>query len=105
MARWQEARTPGGEGFGDVVARVSAWLSDAVCDAGARGDTSLAVVAHAGSIRALLAHAVGLPRALVFRVALDHARVSAIRVAAGVTRGGCGAAELLFLNADRVPPR
>jgi broad specificity phosphatase PhoE len=103
MAEWQDARAPGGEGFGDVVARAGAWLDDAVAQARAEGIDRVAVLAHAGSIRALLVHAVGLSRALAFRLRLDHARVSALRVAADPPRGAWGSAEVLFLNADRVP--
>ncbi|HEX5831117.1 MAG TPA: histidine phosphatase family protein [Gemmatimonadaceae bacterium] len=101
MSCWQEARSPGGEGFGDVIARAGAWLADAVRDARADGISSLTAVAHAGSIRALLVHALGLPRAVVFRLRVDHARVSALRVTGDVTRDACEAAELLVLNADR----
>lgn len=103
MAGWQEARTPHGEGFPDVVGRVAGWLADAVGETRAGGDSSLAVVAHAGSIRALLVHAVGLPRALAFRLRVDHARVTAVRIAGAVDGRVCDGAEVLFLNADRVP--
>jgi broad specificity phosphatase PhoE len=103
MASWQDARTPGGEGFPDVVERCAAWLGDAVAGARAAREGALVVVAHAGSIRALLVHALALPRALAFRVRIDHARVSALRVVGEVTPDACAAAELLFLNADRPP--
>lgn len=54
------------------------------------------------SRRALLVHALGLPRALAFRLRVDHARVSALRVA-GEGSGAHDTAELLHLNAHRVP--
>lgn len=107
MARWHEARVPEGEGFGDVIARAAAWLADAVQAARVDGRDALAVVAHAGSIRALLVHALGLPPALAFRLRVDHARVSALRVPipdGDATAAGCaGAGELLSLNCDRIP--
>jgi len=102
MARWDEAATPDGESFGDVIARAGAWLADAVAQARAAGVDRVAVVAHAGSIRALLAHTLGLPRASTFRLRLDHARVSTLSVAGDVSRESCASAELCSLNADRV---
>lgn len=108
-AAWHEERVPGGEGFGDVIARVRPWLHDALRHARGAAVSELVAVAHAGSIRALLVQAVGLPRELAFRVRLDHARVTGIRVPAGAAPADgddvdCqSAAELLYLNADRVP--
>lgn len=80
MAAWQDARTPGGEGFGDVIARAAAWMEDAVAAARADGVADVVAVAHAGSIRALLVHALELPRGAAFRVRVDHARVTSLRV-------------------------
>ncbi len=91
MADWQEARTPGGEGFGDVVARAGAWLRDAA-EAGRADGHDVVAVAHAGFIRALLVHAIGLTRESAFRMRVDHAGVTAVRV------GGRGH-EALFVNA------
>ena len=80
-ADWQHHAAPGGESFAQVLARVRAWL-DAVLDAAHRDDRVLAV-AHEGSIRALLCHALGLdlPQARALRV--DCAGVSAIAVRDG----------------------
>ena len=78
MARWQDARTPGGEGFPDVIARVAAWMRDTIAAAHADGVTDVVAVAHAGSIRALLVHAVGIPRDVVFRMRIDHACVTVV---------------------------
>ncbi len=75
MAEWQTARVPGGEGFGDVIARVASWLGEQ-----ATGGGELVVVAHAGSIRALLVHARGLTRDEAFRVRVDHASVTRIEI-------------------------
>lgn len=94
MAGWAAERAPGGEAFPDVAARAAAWL-DGVRRAAAPDDVVLAV-AHAGSIRALLCTLMGWPLADAFRVRHDHARVTALRLPSG-------GAELLVLNADRVP--
>jgi broad specificity phosphatase PhoE len=53
-----EERPPGGESFADVIARVGPAL-DGLVEAHAGGD--VVVVAHGGSIRAALAHAMGAP--------------------------------------------
>lgn len=104
MARWDEARVPNGEGFPDVIARAAAWLDDGIRATVAAGASDLVAVAHAGSIRALLVHALGVPRHLAFRLRVDHARVSALGVR-GTSEGGVqGSAELLLLNATHVPP-
>lgn len=99
MAEWREARTPGGEGFGDVIARAAAWMRDAVGAARADGVADVVAVAHAGSIRALLVHALELPRGAAFRVRVDHARVTALRVGDGAIDSACRSAELLHANA------
>jgi broad specificity phosphatase PhoE len=52
-----EERPPGGESFGDVVARVGPALERLVAE-NAGGD--LVIVAHGGSIRAAVAHAMGV---------------------------------------------
>lgn len=100
MAAWETARVPEGESYGDVVMRVASWLEDVSLSSHA----SLAVVAHAGSIRALLVHTLGVPRRTAFSMRLDTAHVSAIRVTLSESaRGGSViGAELCFLNADRV---
>jgi alpha-ribazole phosphatase len=60
-----ERRPPGGESFADMVARVNP-----VLQALAAGDGPVAVVAHAGTVRAGLALAIGsIPAALAFEVA------------------------------------
>ena len=89
MAAWTEIRTPGGESYPDLLARVESWVSSLDAPNG-----NLVVVAHAGSIRALLSHWLGLPVRTTFQFRLDHAHVTALSV-------GAHAAELLYLNADR----
>lgn len=90
MAAWVTVAAPGGESFADVAARVRAWAAEMP-----RGGTA-AVVAHAGSIRALLCTLLELPLDAAFRLRIDHGRVSGVRMGSH----GC---ELLFLNADHVP--
>jgi broad specificity phosphatase PhoE len=53
-----EERPPGGESFADVIARVGPAV-DRLVEAHAGGD--VVIVAHGGSIRAALAHAMGAP--------------------------------------------
>lgn len=89
MADWTKCRTPGGEGYPDLLARVEAWVSSQDGSSG-----HLVVVAHAGSIRALLSHWLGLPVRTTFQFRLDHAHVTSLAV-------GAHAPELLYLNADR----
>jgi broad specificity phosphatase PhoE len=91
MGDWVNERAPGGESFTDVAARAAAWAAEMP------GEGTAVAVAHAGSIRALLCHLLGLPLEAAFRVRVDHARVSAVRL-------GSMGAELLFANASRVPP-
>jgi len=92
---WVRVPAPGGESFSDVIARMAAWFDEVRAAIETRGEPAV-VVAHAGSIRALLCHLLAWPPERAFQLRVDHARVSAVRV------GGTGV-ELLFLNADRVP--
>lgn len=107
LARWADgwssgSRVPGGEGFHDVIRRVASWLDGARREARvprAEDDTASEVVAvaHAGSIRALIVHALGLPRDVAFRLRLDHARVTGLWIPEHESAGG---AELVYLNSD-----
>jgi len=102
LARWGErwsdgSRAPEGEGFADVMHRVASWLEDALHDAHAHGRREIVVVAHGGSIRALLVHALGLPCELAFRLRLDHARVTGLWFPDGGLAAG---SELAYLNSD-----
>lgn len=101
MARWHEVAVPGGEGFPDVLARVAGWLG--AWHASAPDGATGVVVAHAGSIRALLCHALGLPLDAAFRLRVDHLRVSTLRLPAPGSGDDAGHAcaargELLLLN-------
>ncbi len=103
MAAWHDAPTPRGESFGDLIARTATWLHDTVASARLAAIPEIAAVAHAGSIRALLVHALQLPRSLAFRLRVDHARVTALRLTGDDVADTCTSAELLFSNADRPP--
>ena len=100
MAGWATERAPGGEAFPDVAARAAGWLAS--LRDGPVPNGPVLVVAHGGSIRALLCELMGWPLAHAFRVRIDYARATAVRVPAPDDARG---PELLFLNADRVPRR
>jgi broad specificity phosphatase PhoE len=70
-----EVRFPGGEGFEDLRRRAAA----AAAELRARHDGgTVAVVTHGGVVRALLADALGLPSAAIFRLDVGYARVSVV---------------------------
>jgi hypothetical protein len=78
MSRWAEERTPDGESFGDVIERTRHWLVDVVQAARRDGVPQLAVVAHAGSICALISFAIGLPRSLAFPTAIRSRAIECV---------------------------
>jgi broad specificity phosphatase PhoE len=89
---WVIQEAPGGESFADVIRRTGAWLSSLL---GSTGDDDLVLaVAHAGSIRALLCHALGLPPARAFALCVDHAHSARVR-----TRNG--QFEVSYINASQ----
>ena len=68
-------RFRGGEGFEDLRERAVA----AAAELRARHDGGrVAVVTHGGVVRALLADALGLPSAAIFRIDVGYARVSVV---------------------------
>jgi len=68
-------RLPDGECLDDVRARASRALTQIV---GRHPNASVAVIAHAGPLRALLAAALMIPDEALFRVAVDHASPSLV---------------------------
>jgi broad specificity phosphatase PhoE len=78
---WVIQAAPGGESFADVIHRTGTWLSSVLSST--RDDDVVLAVAHAGSIRALLCHALGLPPARAFALHIDHAHAARIRYRAG----------------------
>jgi broad specificity phosphatase PhoE len=88
---WVIQEAPGGESFADVIRRTGAWLSSLLASTG--HDDLVLAVAHAGSIRALLCHALGLPPARAFALTIDHAHSARVR-----TRNG--QFEVSYVNAS-----
>jgi alpha-ribazole phosphatase len=70
--RWWELSPPGGETFDDLSRRVLAWFHEL------EGAGVVVAVAHGGSLRALLAALLDLPRGEIFELRLDCSRVSAL---------------------------
>lgn len=92
---WVIQEAPGGESFSDVVRRTGAWLS-ALLSATNDDDVVLAV-AHAGSIRAILCHVLGLPPARAFSLRVAHAHATGVSCRSGQF-------EVSYLNAARFEP-
>lgn len=80
MRNWTRERAPGGESFSDLVARVSRWFMEWAECSEAGGETL--VVAHAGSIRAILCQVLGVPLERAFEFDVGHARVTALDLGA-----------------------
>jgi alpha-ribazole phosphatase len=78
--RWMteptRVRFPGGEGFEDVRSRTAAAVSDLV--GSSLDDGAIAVVTHAGVVRAALADALGLPSERIFRLDVGYCRVTVV---------------------------
>lgn len=81
LDNWVIQEAPDGESFADVLRRTGAWLA-ALLGSTAAEDCVLAL-AHAGSIRALLCHALGLPPGQALSIGIDEARASRLRYANG----------------------
>lgn len=91
-AAWSTTRVPEGEGFTDVHARVSAWWR--ATGEGLSGTTC--IVAHGGSIRALLVELFQRSLDQAFQFACDHAHATIVRV-------GDGQVELVQANEPVLP--
>jgi broad specificity phosphatase PhoE len=94
LDNWVIQEAPDGESFADVLRRTGAWLA-ALLGSTRDGDCVLAV-AHAGSIRALLCHALGLPAARATALAIDESHASLVRHRVGQF-------ELRYMNAAALP--
>jgi broad specificity phosphatase PhoE len=75
------ARFPGGESYAELQARVCAALEEIL--AAHRGET-IAVITHAGPIRAALAHWLAIPADASFRVDQRYGAVNVVEFADGV---------------------
>ncbi len=73
MASFVETPCPGGESYRDLAERTHSFLEDL-----ATGDEAVLVVAHGGSIRALLARLLGLELDYAFRLEIDYGRLSRV---------------------------
>jgi alpha-ribazole phosphatase len=96
MDEWVGGHPPGGESFSDLQRRVECWYEELCRAPGVREDETIAVVTHAGVVRALLCNLLGWHPAQAFETRIDPASVSGLSCQSGRV-------ELLFLNADRVP--
>jgi alpha-ribazole phosphatase len=76
---------PGGESYASLAARARAFLADAQ----AAGHRSIVVVTHAGVIRALLAHALGMPLEKSFAFRLDFASLTRLSLSDGHSQLHC----------------
>src|SRR5262249_21292406 len=74
---WVIQEAPGGESFADVIRRTGAWLSSLLTST--NDDDIVLAIAHAGSIRELLCHALGLPPARAFALCVDDAHCARVR--------------------------
>lgn len=73
-------RVPEAENFEDVQARVIPALMELVAAFAGR---RVALVCHAGPIRAMLAHAIGLPLEHIFRLGVDYVGIHVIEYSDG----------------------
>lgn len=92
---WVIQEAPGGESFSDVMRRTGTWLAALL--GSTQDEDCVLAIAHAGSIRALLCHALGLPPARAFALQLGHARASRVRYRLGQF-------EVSYTNASRFEP-
>ena len=91
MENWITERVPGGESFTLLSERVRDWYARCLADPAAE----IVVVAHAGSIRALLCHLLEVPLSKAFEFPVDRLRISTVEVAESGVR-------LLALNGPEV---
>jgi len=76
MADFTNVGVPGGESFGQVIGRCLAALEDIV----ESGGEQVAIVSHAGVIRALLGHFLSMDPKHYFRMQVDYGGVSRVKV-------------------------
>jgi broad specificity phosphatase PhoE len=91
MESWVTERVPGGESFSVLSERVREWYSQSV----ASSALEVLVVAHAGSIRALLCHLLDVPLAKAFEFPVDRLRISTVEI-------GETGAQLVALNGPEI---
>jgi alpha-ribazole phosphatase len=96
MADWVRTPPPDGESFVDLVVRTSAWLEEWDRQ-GWSGESATVVVAHAGSIRAILCRLLRVPLEEAFGFEVGYARVTALDLAGAAPR-------LLVRDGAATPP-
>ncbi|MCR9145023.1 MAG: alpha-ribazole phosphatase family protein [bacterium] len=106
MDHFVSARCPGGESYADLARRVGEFLHDLSAGAADSEADSVrdvtgeipptVIVAHGGSLRALLAHALGLDLERGFAFDLDYGRLSCLEWDPALPPGHRG--KLLYLN-------
>lgn len=94
-ADWVREPAPGGESFGEVAKRCAGWLQEA---SKRLDNKTVVVVAHSGTIRALICLAMGIPLDLAMKFTIDYGRVTGISISDRSTR-------CLYTNAQTVPNR
>jgi broad specificity phosphatase PhoE len=92
MESWVTERVPGGESFSVLSDRVRDWYARCLTNPA----EEVVVVAHAGSIRAILCHVLEVPLDKAFEFPADRLRVSTLEI-------GEAGARLLALNSEQVP--
>jgi alpha-ribazole phosphatase len=91
MESWVTERVPGGESFTLLSERVRDWYAQCLADPA----EEIVVVAHAGSIRALLCNLLEVPLSKAFEFPVDRLRISTVAIAESGVR-------LLALNGPEV---
>jgi alpha-ribazole phosphatase len=91
MESWVTERVPGGESFTLLSERVRDWYARCL----ANPAEEIVVVAHAGSLRALLCHLLEVPLSKAFEFPVDRLRISTVEIAESGVR-------LLALNGPEV---
>ena len=79
MADFVNVEVPGGESFAQVINRSEAALEDII----ERGGEQVAIVSHAGVVRALLGHCLSMNPKHFFRLNVDYGGVSRVSVNKG----------------------
>ncbi len=97
MRDWTRTPAPGGESFSDLVERVSGWLAEWQ-SSGRRAAGTTVVVAHAGSIRAILCRLLAVPLEEAFGFEVGHARVTGLDLSGATPSLICRDAETIFIS-------
>lgn len=85
MDHWRTAAPPNGETVDALAHRVAWWLDEQLVDE-SLSESTVIVVAHAGSIRAAICLLTGTPLDKMFEIPVEHAHATIVEVsAAGAT--------------------